>query len=97
MTKKLYELKPGQSAVVEYLEDMGRIIADRLSDIGLTKGSQVVCTMKSPLGDPSAYLIKGSIIALRMNDAAVVTVRPLSESSADIYSTAKEAKEEVLG
>lgn len=31
--------------------------------------------MKSPLGDPAAYLIKGAVIALRREDAGTVLVR----------------------
>ena len=72
--KKLYELNAGEYAVVESLNDGSRKIATRLSDIGLTEGTRVLCTMKSPLGDPSAYLIRGAVIALRREDAAVVCI-----------------------
>ncbi len=72
--KKLYELLPGESAIVRTLSDNGRNITARLSDIGLTSGQTVTCTMKSPLGDPSAYLIRGAVIALRRCDADTVEI-----------------------
>ena len=43
-----------------------------LQDIGLVHGTVVKCLGASPLGDPSAYLIRGAVIALRSQDAAGV-------------------------
>lgn len=50
-------------------------MARRLMDIGMVQGTEVECLMKSPLGDPAAYLIKGAVIALRREDAGTVLVR----------------------
>ena len=72
--KKLSTLLPGQWGKVVKCIDNGRNIAKRLIDLGIREGETVKCIMQSPLGDPSAYLIKGSVIALRREDAAVVTV-----------------------
>ena len=44
-------------------------IKDRLEDLGLQVGSRVCCLGAAPLGDPRAYLIRGSVIALRQADA----------------------------
>lgn len=82
--KKLYELNPGECAIVEGLNDGSRNIAVRLSDIGLNAGARVVCTMKSPLGDPAAYLIRGAVIALRREDAAVVAISEIDTADAEI-------------
>ena len=41
-------------------------------DLGFTEGSIVKTVRKSPLGDPTAYLIRGSIIALRQEEAAQI-------------------------
>lgn len=73
--KKLSDLRPGETAVVRHLTDPAHNLSGRLADLGLTVGSAVTCTMKSPLGDPSAYLIRGAVIALRHADAAIVAVR----------------------
>lgn len=72
--KKLSDLLPGETAAVRFLTDPAHDLAGRLSDLGLTSGSRVTCTMKSPLGDPCAYLIRGAVIALRRADASIVAV-----------------------
>ncbi len=46
----------------------------RLQEIGLTKGTLVECVGKSPGGDPSAYLIRGAVIAIRASDGRGVEV-----------------------
>ncbi|MBE6616496.1 MAG: ferrous iron transport protein A [Ruminococcaceae bacterium] len=75
--KKLSTLLPGQCGRVVNCIDNGRNIVKRLRDLGISEGETVKCIMRSPLGDPTAYLIKGSVIALRREDAAVVFVRPI--------------------
>lgn len=72
--RHLTELKPGQKATIEKLisiDDMRR----RLQDIGLIEGTMVECVGSSPLGDPSAYLIRGAVIALRSEDSGMVLVK----------------------
>lgn len=46
----------------------------RLQDIGLIEGTKVECILKSPYGDPTAYNIRGAIIALRCDDAKNIFV-----------------------
>ncbi len=46
----------------------------RLSDLGLTRGCIVKCLFAAPSGDPRAYQIRGTVIALRNGDAAGVEV-----------------------
>ena len=77
--RRLSDLLPGETAVVRFLTDPTHDLAERLTDLGLTAGSAVTCTMKSPLGDPSAYLIRGAVIALRHADASIVAVRNREE------------------
>ena len=58
----LSELQPGQSATVRSVcapDGMQR----RLRDLG-----------RSPMGDPSAYLIRGTVIALRRCDCCGIRV-----------------------
>lgn len=71
---KLCSLLPDQWGMVVKCIDNGRNIAKRLRDLGVCEGESIKCVMKSPLGDPSAYLIKGSVIALRREDAAGISV-----------------------
>lgn len=72
----LDELKTGKAAaVVGISEDCP--IRDRLGELGLTPGAHVRCLMNSPLGDPSAYLFRGAVTAIRKSGARFVRVNPL--------------------
>ena len=44
----------------------------RLEDLGIVNGTRIDCVMRSPLGDPMAYGIRGAVIALRAKDAGRV-------------------------
>ena len=77
MKSRLCDISPGEKALVSGMYSQGGM-RRRLRDIGLVEGAQVECLMKSPLGDPVAYLIKGAVIALRREDAASVTVEGIS-------------------
>ena len=68
---KLHHLPKGCSATIISLTAKG-ITRRRLLDLGFTEGSIVETVRKSPLGDPTAYLIRGSIIALRQEEAALI-------------------------
>ena len=46
----------------------------RLLDLGLIPGTEVRAVLMSPLGTPMAYDIRGSIIALRLEDASKIIV-----------------------
>lgn len=48
----------------------------RLMDLGLLPGTEIVAAMASPLGDPVAYRVRGSMIALRREQARTVVVMP---------------------
>ncbi len=41
----------------------------RMLDLGLIKGTVVEALQRSPAGDPTAYFIRGTVIALRNEDA----------------------------
>lgn len=69
----LTDLKVGQCAKVGRLMSEGTI-RRRLQDIGLIEGTQVECVLKSPGGDPIAYLIRGAVIALRNEDTGNILV-----------------------
>lgn len=53
-------------------------IRRRLQDMGLISGTLVRCVFKSPYGDPTAYLIRGALIALRKEDAEKILVSEVS-------------------
>lgn len=69
----LTDLAIGQCAKVGRLVSEGSI-RRRLQDIGLIEGTEVECVLKSPSGDPAAYLIRGAVIALRSEDTKNIFV-----------------------
>ncbi len=69
--KKLNELKVGEEAVVTEMLTDNR----RLRDIGLIEGTKTKCILRSPLGDPAAYRIRGAVIAIRKEDGAQIGVK----------------------
>ena len=46
----------------------------RLMDLGFVPGSEIRPLYGAPLGDPRAYLVCDTVIALRQRDAATVAV-----------------------
>lgn len=71
--KYLSGLKEGENAHVQKLLSKGSM-RRRLQDLGLVEGTQIFCTQKSPFGDPTAYAVRGAIIALRQEDAQQILV-----------------------
>ncbi|MCL2545273.1 MAG: ferrous iron transport protein A [Clostridia bacterium] len=69
----LSRLSPGDVATVTGLATTGDM-RRRLQDIGLIEGTTVRCLQRSPLGDPTAFLIRGAVIALRAIDADGVLI-----------------------
>ena len=53
----------------------------RLLDIGLMPGETVRCLFSARSGDPTAYWIRGAVIALRKEDANTVVVVPHPEQT----------------
>ncbi len=69
----LNNIKPGQRAVVRELRTGGSM-RRRLLDIGLIENTDVECIGTSPGGDPSAYLIRGAVIAIRSEDCSGILI-----------------------
>ena len=69
----LADMKVGEKGVVEALEGHGNI-QHRLVDMGVVKGSHISVVKKAPLGDPIEVNVKGCALALRMNEAAMISV-----------------------
>jgi len=68
------QLRPGEGGVVQAIALRGEI-RRRIQDIGLICGTPVECVGRSPLGDPAAFRIRGTVIALRDGDCAQITLR----------------------
>ena len=71
----LDQLKPGQQARVLALSPACRgPERRRLLDLGFVPGTQVEVEMTSPMGDPVAYRVRGSVIALRSEQARLIRI-----------------------
>jgi len=51
----------------------------RLLDLGVVPGTEIVAEFESAGGDPTAYRIRGALIALRKEQASWIEVEPLGE------------------
>ncbi len=68
------DLTQGQSATVTQV-NIGGAIRRRLQDIGLVVGTKVECVARGMFADPAAYLIRGALIALRKDEASLISVK----------------------
>ena len=66
----LNRLNIDEEAVVAKIGEKSR----RLKDLGLVEGTKVKCVLRSPLGDPYAYKIRGAVVAIRKEDASQIMV-----------------------
>lgn len=69
----LNDLPIGGKARVSFLASTG-IMRRRLLDLGVIQGTIIESLQESPSGDPIAYLIRGAVIALRSEVAAMILV-----------------------
>ena len=53
----------------------------RLLDLGFVKGSKIKIDLLNPLGEPNAYLIKGTSIALRKELASKILIKKLNHDN----------------
>ena len=74
MDGKLSQMKRGESARILTVENQGTM-RRRLHDVGFRQGALVRCLSRGPLGDPIAYELLGTVIALRKEDACQIQVR----------------------
>ncbi|MCJ7716654.1 MAG: FeoA domain-containing protein [Anaerolineales bacterium] len=74
-------LKPGQAGVVTGISSLSRgMERRRLFDLGIIPGTEIKVEMVNPGGDPTAYRIRGSVIALRSTQARLIKVTPVEEN-----------------
>lgn len=69
----LSELPIGSSAKIQDLRARDKQ-RRRLLDLGFIPGTTVMAKRKSPSGDPIAYLIRGTLLALRKEETDLITV-----------------------
>ncbi len=74
--KTLAQLIPGEKGVITAVRDtVGKEVLNRLLEMGLIEGSPVEMVHEAPFGgDPIAVRTRGTLIALRRNEAACILV-----------------------
>lgn len=70
----LYELPLNKVGTVNNLNCNGNI-RRRLLDLGLVRGTKITPVFKSPSGDPTAYEIRKTLIALRKEDSCLIDLK----------------------
>lgn len=71
--QRLTQLAIGHKATVRSVKAQG-LTRRRLLDLGLVPGTTVEAVRHSPAGDPTAFLIRGSVIALRASEANLIHI-----------------------
>jgi ferrous iron transport protein A len=73
--RTLDQLAPGESAIVLELTSAGPN-RRRLMDLGILPGTHLTAALRSPLGDPTAYEVRGALVALRRAQAREIIIAP---------------------
>lgn len=70
---KLSKLLPDECGQIQYIPPF---LSGRLEKMGFAAGVRVRCLFRAPTGDPTAYLVSGTVVALRKKDAENIEVIP---------------------
>lgn len=70
---ELNNVSVGNYVTVEDLSSTG-MLRERMLALGLTKGARIEVVRKGPSGDPTVYNIRGAMIALRKEEASLISV-----------------------
>ena len=76
----LKDLQHGQAGRVLSISQQCRgAERQRFMDLGILPGTIIRAELKSPSGDPTAYLIRDALIALRADQAAFIIIELVEE------------------
>lgn len=73
---RLDKVSVGKLIKVENLLSTGAL-RERMLALGFTKGTKIEVIQKGPSGDPTIYNIRGTMIALRKEEAALIHISEL--------------------
>ncbi len=77
-------LQPGERTILRELNNQGSM-RRRLRELGFVEGTSIQCVGRSPGGDPKAYLVRGTVIALRRDDCKFVLVDAPDTEGCDVW------------
>lgn len=69
--KPLSECLRGDCFIIQDLKLEG-VMRRRLLDLGFVKGAEVLVLQKSPLGDPTAFRVSETTVALRKEESSKI-------------------------
>jgi ferrous iron transport protein A len=72
-TLSLSNLHDGETGIIISMENCGEL-KRRLMDLGFIEGTTVRCLYRSPAGNPVAYMVRGTVIALRKDDSTKIII-----------------------
>jgi ferrous iron transport protein A len=70
---KLSDIPVGQSCRVKELK-VKELLKQRILDLGMVPNTEIYVLRRSPWGDPTAYLIRDTCIALRKEESDKIIV-----------------------
>ena len=78
----LHALKPGEKGAIVRISPRCRgLERRRLMDLGLLPGTIVEAELVSPGGDPTAYRVRGAVVALRKEQAHFIRITRTIETT----------------
>jgi len=78
----LAALRPGQQGQVMGISPRCRgAERRRMMDLGILPGAVIAAELVSPSGDPTAYRIRGAMIALRREQAQLINIQRMTEAT----------------
>lgn len=72
--KSLNDLELGVEAKIDNI-CCNETITRRLMDLGIVKDTKITPILKSPSGNPRAYEVRGSVIAIRKEEAKNIRIK----------------------
>lgn len=72
-SRSVADLKPGEKGVINGFND--EIMSIKLLEMGCLPGTEVMLNYKAPLGDPISINVSGYNLSLRLNEAAVISIK----------------------
>ena len=89
---RLSQLPVDQDAeIVSIVPSCQGLTRRRLLDLGFTPGTRLRPVLQTFVGDPRAYRVRGTTIALRGDQASVVIVRPIAIASSPVTGMRQQA------
>lgn len=71
--KTLDKLNIGESGYIRNI-NIDKNVKSRLLDLGFIKNNKIKCIYSSPSNNPRAYIIMGSVIAIRQEEAKNILI-----------------------